>query len=273
MAMRLAAIFCVWDDWDLLDQALENIRPCVDGVVVIGSKYSNFGEHSPIPERYSVGGLVDGPYSILCWEPDPKKPPQENETAKRNYGLELARKAGFTHFVMMDADEFYDRDEFMGERQKFKFNPDLQGMVCRIETYFGGPELTIGDEGTLVPFIHKITPGLRHEFNRRYPFAWSGGLRNRRIHIDPTRSLNIYSGVEMSEIKMHHYSWVRKDFAKKIRNSTARANLEKSSIMQDLALAKEGYYVNFYGKVLRRVPNYFNIPSYGDTVPDIQQDS
>lgn len=265
MAMRLAAIFCVWDDWDLLDHSIKNIEPLVDDVIVVGSESSNYGE---IDNHWS---FKKG--SVFDYKVDLRLSPDQNETNKRNWGLHLARQKGFTHFIMMDADEFYHPDEFSAEKEKFKFNPDLQGMVCRIETYFGGPELTIGDEGTLVPFIHKITPGLRHEFNRRYPFAWSGGLRNRRIHIDPTRSLNIYSGVEMSEIKMHHYSWVRKDFAKKIRNSTARANLEKSSIMQDLALAKEGYYVNFYGKVLRRVPNYFNIPSYGDTVPDIKQDS
>lgn len=261
--MKLCAIFCVWDDWYLLDHAIENIRPCVDSILVIGSEYSNFGEYSPIPERYKAGGLIDGSFNKVQWEPNKSKPTSDNETDKRNYGLDLARKAGYTHFICLDADEYYHRDEFNAEKEKFKFNHNLAGMVCRIQTYFGSPELTIGDEGTLVPFIHRITPGLKHEFNRRYPFAWSGGIKNRRLHIDPTRSLNIYQGVEMSEITMHHYSYVRKDFQKKIRNSTARANLEKSTIMQDLMSAKEGYFVNFYGKELRRVPNYFGIPDYG----------
>lgn len=257
--MKLAAIFCVWDDWDMLDHALENIRSCFDGVIIIGSEYSNFGEYSDIPDHFRHIGMNQRDY-FFKWEPIKSKSPAENETAKRNYGLEIARKAGYTHFIMMDADEFYNSDEFNVEKEKFKFNHTLNGMVCRIQTYFGSPELTIGDEGTLVPFIHRITPGLKHEFNRRYPFAW----QNRNIRIDPTRQLNIYDGVEMSEITMHHYSWIRKDYAKKIRNSTARVNLEKSTVMQDLALAKEGGYCNFYRKVLRRVPNYFNIPYYGE---------
>lgn len=250
--MKLAAIFCVWDDWDMLDHAVGKISGGVDNIIIIGSEYSNFAEFSPIPLRWQ--------HDIIKWEPFKSKSPAENETAKRNYGLEIARKAGYTHFIMMDADEFYNSDEFNVEKEKFKFNHTLNGMVCRIQTYFGSPELTIGDEGTLVPFIHRITPGLKHEFNRRYPFAW----QNRNIRIDPTRQLNIYDGVEMSEITMHHYSWIRKDYAKKIRNSTARVNLEKSTVMQDLALAKEGGYCNFYRKVLRRVPNYFNIPYYGE---------
>lgn len=256
--MKLAAIFCVWDDWDMLEYSVNNILPYIDGLIIVGSNYSNFGEYSKISDEFIE--------EVDLFEPNLKKTPAENETAKRNYGLEIARKAGYTHFIMMDADEFYNSDEFNVEKEKFKFNHTLNGMVCRIQTYFGSPELTIGDEGTLVPFIHKITPGLKHEFNRRYPFAW----QNRAIRIDPTRQLNIYDGVEMSEITMHHYSWIRKDYAKKIRNSTARVNLEKSTVMQDLALAKEGGYCNFYRKHLRRAPNVFNIPDYGDLDKSIQ---
>ena len=65
-----------------------------------------------------------------------------------------------------------------------------------------------------------------------------------------------------NEITMHHYSWLRKDYGKKIRNSTARANIEKSTIVQDLRLAKDGYFCNFYGKKLYTVENRFNLPEY-----------
>jgi hypothetical protein len=259
--MRLAAIYNTWSDWDFLRLSIEHHRSVFDNIILVASEKSNYGVTDPeFKAQWSLG--IAG-ISHFQYEPDLKKPASENETAKRNYGLNIARKSGCTHFICLDADEFYNLDEFNAEKEKFKFNHNLAGMVCRIQTYFGSPELTIGDEGTLGPFIHRITPGLKHEFNRRYPFAWSGGLRNRRLHIDPTRSLNIYDGVEMSGITMHHYSWVRKDFQKKIRNSTARTNLENSSILNDLALAKEDQMCNFYGKVLRRVPNYFGIPDYG----------
>jgi hypothetical protein len=79
--------------------------------------------------------------------------------------------------------------------------------------------------------------------------------------IDPTRSLNISANVPYTEnVICHHYSWIRKDFNVKIRNSTARKNLERSSILKDLLLAKEGYFVEFYQRHLQRSSVDFGIP-------------
>lgn len=249
--MKLCAIFCVWDDYDLLWHSANNIRTLVDGIIIVASEKSNYGELSQIPQIWLRSD------TFIVHEPELSHP-MNNETSKRNYGLKIAREQGYTHFLMMDADEFYNPIDFQREKQRFIDNPDLAGLVCATQVYFKKPTLTIGLDTTLVPFIHKITPTLKHEFNRRYPYAWEG----HNIKIDPTRSLNINSGVEWSEIVMHHMSYVRKDYEKKIRNSTARANIEKSTIREDLLLAKEGYFCKFYGKVLHAVPNYFNLPDY-----------
>lgn len=248
--MKLVCIYSVWDDYDLLRISIENMMPLVDGFVIVASEKSNYGEYSPIPSWLER--------NVYIREPELKNP-MNCETDKRNYGLRLAKEQGYTHFIMMDADEFYNPVEFEREKKRFIDNPDLAGLVCSTQVFFKSPCLTIGLDTTRVPFIHKITPGLHHSFNRKYPFAWEGN----DIKIDPTRSLSINSGVEWSDIVMLHYSWVRKDYSKKIRNSTARNNIERSTIMQDLLQAKEGYKVKFYGdKVLHRVPNYFNIPEY-----------
>lgn len=255
--MKLCAIFNCWGDWDLLEHSVKHMRPLVDGIIIIGSTQSNYGEYSFIPDLFKTEEL-------FLREPQFSHP-MNSETDKRNFGLSIAREQGYTHFLMMDADEFYHPSDFIREKQRFIDNPELAGLVCATQVYFKSPTLTIGLDTTLVPFIHKITPTLKHAFNRLYPFAWEG----HNIRIDPTRSLNIYSGVEWSEIVMHHYSWVRKDYAKKIRNSTARANIEKSTIMQDLLLAKDGYNVKFYGKILYTVENTFNLPEYDVLVQDL----
>lgn len=249
--MKLAAIFNVWDDWEMLEHSIRNIKDLVDGIIIVGSTKSNFGEFSGIPI-----GWRD---SVVIREPVHHHP-SHSETDKRNFGLDLARKAGYTHFITMDADEFYEPIEFRAAKEEFEKNPELQGSVCQTQVYFKSPTLTIGLDITLVPFIHKITPTLKHEFNRKYPFAWEG----LQIRIDPTRSLNISSGVQMCNITMHHFSHVRRDYQKKIRNSTARANLERSTIVQDLLNAKEDYFCQFYQKRLVRVPNRFGIPEYGE---------
>lgn len=243
--MRLVAIYNVWDDYDLLEYSLKNIRPLVDGVIIVASAYSNHGEYSAIPDN-----LPD----VYHREPQ-FKDPRKSETDKRNYGLQIAREQGYTHFLTIDADEFYEPEPFLKEKEKFK-NPDLKGLVCQCQTYFKSPRLTIGLDTTLVPFIHELTPTITHEFNRGYPFAWiNGGIR-----IDPTRSLNITSGVERTDLIMHHMSWIRADHSKKIRNSTARRNIERSNILNDLVLAKEGYFVEFYQRHLQRSTVDFGIP-------------
>lgn len=264
MGIRLVAIYNVWDDWDLLELSIKNIGPLVDGVFVIYSLKSNYGEDG---DPYSFWNTYRmGPELAINVNSYLREPilhhPLHAETDKRNYGLEKARELGYTHFITMDADEFYDPAEFQAAKDQFHVKPDLQGLVVESQVYFKSPTLTIGKDITLVPHIHKLTPTIRHEFNKNYPFAWSG----KQIRIDPTRSLNINSGVEMFDCILHHYSWCRKDYAKKIRNSTAKANLERSTIVRDLEHAKEGYFCQFYQKPLVRVPNRFGIPEYGELV-------
>lgn len=249
--MKLAAIYNVWDDYDLLSYSIKNMKPIVDGIIVIYSNTSNYGEQSPIPE-YALPGFVHG----YNWEPELIQSPMKNETAKRNFGIDKAREAGYTHFLIADADEFYEHAPF--RKAKETFREDLSGLVVRSHVYFASPKLTIGLDTTLVPFIHRMTPTIRCEFNRKYPFAWEG-MRN--IRIDPTRSFNINSGVEMNyDVICHHYSWVRKDYQKKIRNSTARQNLEGSTILQDILHAKEGGFCEYYHKPLVASTVDFGIP-------------
>ncbi len=249
--MKLAAIYNVWDDFQMLWISTHKIKPLVDGIIIIYSHTSNYGEASK-PEMDTV-------YNGRCYrlEPDLKLRPDENERNKRNYGLDIAKQQGYTHFIMMDADEFYEPEAFLKEKERF-LNPDLNGLVCACQVYFKSPKLTIGLDTTLITFIHKITPGLKFEFNRQFPFAFD----KNGIRIDPTRQLNIKKGVEWSDIIMHHYSWVRKDVEKKIRNSTARANIERSDIRNEFALAKEGSFIKFYGKTLIRASVDFNIPEF-----------
>lgn len=76
--------------------------------------------------------------------------------------------------------------------------------------------------------------------------------------------MNITHGVEWSEIVMHHYSWIRPDVKKKVRNSTARQNIEKSTILTDYCQAKPEYYCQFYATKLEACENLFKIPEILD---------
>lgn len=253
--MKLCAIYNIWADWDWLEHSIENISPHVDGIIIVGSIMSNYSEVFGIPDMFSN----------LCHQYEPKTNlrPIQNETDKRNFGIQTAIQKGYTHFIMLDADEFYDPIEFRKAKDYLNSKPNLNGLVCKSQVYVKSPTLTIGLDTTLVPFIHKITPGIQHCFNRNYPFAWIDG----KIRIDPTRSLNINSGVEMIDVTMHHYSWVRKDYERKIRNSTARPNIEKMNLAKKIVHLKEGDVFDLYpGKPLIRVSNKFGLPEFNAEV-------
>lgn len=250
--MKLAAIINVWADCnDLLDCCVESARLWADEVIVVWSSVSNYGERTnEIPKCSFRNAMVCNVHIDL------KLDPRANETKKRNFGLSVALENECTHFVTMDADEVYSPEDVSRVKELFD-DTNLNGLVVPCQTYFAHPWLTIGRDTTLVPFIHKLNPDTRHGFNRSYPFAWIDG----KIRIDPTRSLSYTSGIIHTEsVVMHHYSWIRSDYQLKIRNSTARANIERSTILNDLACAKEGYFCQFYGKTLVRTDVDFGIP-------------
>jgi len=250
--MKVAAIYNVWIDTDgIMQLSINRIQDYVDVVFVVYSEYSNYGEH--------VYTIVSGSDKIhfLPFEPQQGISASDNERAKRNHGLKIAREAGYTHIITMDGDEFYTPEDISKAKDIMRADPSLNGIVVKSQVYFKSPDLTIGEDVTLVPFIHKITPTLQYQMNRNYPYAWIDG----HIRIDPTRQFNIKSGVAFDRnITMHHYSYVRKDLEIKIRNSSARGNLEISTIREDWANAEEGYFCKFYGKTLTKCENLFDLP-------------
>lgn len=255
----------VWDDWDWLELNLKNSFKWLDEIIIVWSENSNYGDHSPRPNMNSIEGKWP---RYINFEPDLKNTPQQNETLKRNIGLDWARKTDCTHFLMMDADEFYTEDDIEKGLEEIG---DNDGLVCKIKTYFKSPSLTVGDEGTLVPFIHTLNSKFMFGMNHQYPFAWTELDRipfthGKKIRIDPTRQIigANQNYITWSEATMHHYSWIRKDIKKKISNSSAKMNLVRSSILKDYVQAKDGYFCEFYRKSLEACPNIFGLPEMID---------
>lgn len=249
--MKLAAIYIVWfDGIEILPFSVAAIEDLVDEVIIIYSETSNYGH------KVDYSGQIAGLGTLINWEPNPNRPPALNELNKRNFGLEAARALGHTHFVMMDCDECYDNQDFIYGKSVMSMDNSPKGLVCRLKVYIKEPTLMCNDH-TLVPFIHRLTPGLQFEQgNKTYPFAYDEAGN---AHIDPTRRLNVKQGVMMSGATMHHFSHVRRDINLKMQNSTARNSLLKSSLLEDYNNAAPGYYSKFYRDTLEEVPNRFNI--------------
>jgi hypothetical protein len=253
LAMRLASIINVWADCRcLLPYCIKNHLQFCDGVIVVWSLRSNHGNKNDAVLEYILANGHDSRVMFEQLEPISGAQPLINETRKRNHGISMARKKGFTHFLISDADEMYHPADI--ERDKLRFdNPKLNGLVSELVVYVTPTLWT--DDHTLVPTIHKLTYEVYVGNFREYPFAYTGTT----ARIDPSRRPSFYSGIETSDTKCHHYSYVRKDMELKINNSSANLRKSRSLIYQEMSTAKAGEMSLLYQRVLKESPNFFDI--------------
>lgn len=249
--MKLLAIYNVWSDAaELLAGSMRQIRPVVDGIMAVAQKQSNYGEVNPLGlelcQELQSQGVVD---AIKVFVPTVGKGGGANETLKRQYGLEYGKENGYTHFLFVDCDDYYDTEAFRQARQTVA-EQQLAGTVVRLWTYFGKPTLRLQkQEDYFAPFIHQLTP-LTVAGYQPYPFR-----------CDPTKCVSATQVVILEGITQHHYSYVRQDMEIKLRNSSVIKGFHglHQSLRHDLALAKPGHYVSYYRDTLVEVPNYFGI--------------
>jgi len=238
---KLAAIYCIWDGVTLLKGSMNCLKNYVDIFIIVWQDISNFGEqYDPFEEL----DLSDYPCVFVKFAPEIIAGTL-NEKKKRNLGIETAKQLNCTHFVQMDCDEYYM--DFGAAKQAY-INSNIPGSVCKIFTYFQKPIYRCDiEDGYYVPFIHQLRPDTRTG-ERDYPF-----------YVDPTRRINEPS-VVILDVYMHHFSWIRRDIGKKCRNSSAKKNIEKGTILEDYKKEiHEGFYIRDWDRRIKIVDNYFDI--------------
>jgi hypothetical protein len=246
--MKLAALYNVWDGDELLLGSIKQIQDHVDTIVIIYQDVSNFGEQYHPNVEY-ISECIRVGVKIFVYKYNPVVGGGGfNERAKRNMAIEIARKAGCTHFFHIDVDEYYENFSVIKEAY---IQADRSGSVLKLFTYFKEPTLRFENpDNYYVPFIHQLKPDTTAGSFKQYPF-----------YVDPTRRVNEIDVIELPFF-MHHFSWVRKDIMRKVRNSTARSNIDKTTLVTDYLSpdTKEGTLVRDYQNMsLVRVPNQFEI--------------
>jgi len=236
--VKLLTIYNVFDAEEFLACSVAHTRPVSDSILCMTQTVSNHGnayqgglnEARRLLEAKQIDFIIE--YSPSCFNN-----PMKCETEKRNTGLQFAKAHGFDHVLMMDCDEFFVTDELRGAKAYVEAHPKIDWWVCNIKVYFKRVDLTVGMDKTRMAFISKA--GIA-----------CGNTHGRHI-IDWTRRYNS-PNYETIDITMHHYSWVRKDIARKVENSTARRHIEKSNLMENYNGACEGSRVAHYGAHLEK---------------------
>jgi len=210
--MRLIAVYNVFDGIELLEGSLRQIYSECFKVLIVYQVISNYGESDGCVEGFVR--LLASRYrriQLLKFEPDTTLSASQNEKNKRMRGIALARDLRASHFLLIDCDEYYSAREFRRAKQIIR-NGGFDSSACRLYTYFKRPTYRLTPlEDYYVPFISSISLNLSDD----YP-----------VYADPTRLAKGTSFYEFkqSELMMHHFSWVRLDIEKKLRNSSAKVN-------------------------------------------------
>lgn len=253
--MKLCSIISTWADTIcLLPFCIKNHLQFCDGVLVIWSQHSNHWEKNDAVLEYILANGHDSRVEFVQLEPMKGQKPLFNETRKRNHGIDIAREKGFTHFLVADADEFYDPGKMDNDKLKFE-DSSLNGFVHAVWVYIKSPTLYTNDN-TLVCGIHKLNKDTCAGSFRSYPFAYD--IHN-QANIDPSRRLSFTKGIKLSKYRMHHFSYIRKNIDLKIDNSSANLKRSRQIIYDELRDAKPGYLSKLYHQNLQQCDNYFGI--------------
>ena len=224
--MKLGVTYNIFDGEEMLFFSLRNLRPMVQHINVVYQTTSNFGNENPNLEEklrmYERAGLIDFLYKYepqlqtnedgsLRWQNG-----QENETKKRNIGLQICRANGCDAMMTLDCDELYDPKEFKFAKEDFEIG-DYDTSFCKMSTYYKEPIYRLNPkEEYYAPLFYKIKKDTEFGYvSSEYP-----------VILDPTRKVKAgYTRIyEREEIEMHHYAYVRNDISSKVINSSSQSD-------------------------------------------------
>jgi hypothetical protein len=217
--MKLGISYNIFDGEELLENSIRSVRENVDYISVVYQEISNFGnpcskELVPLLKKLKNDGLVD---ELYRYKPQPLKGGHYNEITKRNVGLFLSEGQKCTHHMAMDSDEFYTDEQFKTMKITME-EGDFDSGACQMTTYYKEPIYRLDPkEDYYVSLLYKIRRGKQYVLGLPFPAL-----------VDPTRRMDggkckIFT---REEIEMHHMSYVRKNIAIKLQNSSASPNFK-----------------------------------------------
>jgi hypothetical protein len=211
--MRLGVSYNFFNGEEHLIASLRSVRSSAAHINVIFQRISNSGnpataEASARLQDACNQGLVD---HVHLFEPDLRAARSKNELSKRRQGMKLSRIAGCSHFLCMDADEFYRHTEIEFAKRTITDNGYT---ITTVNSFFHlrRPIYRTLDT-TNVAFICRLNL-----------FTRIGSSRYPAQMIDPTRQISTFPRrhcfFSSDSVAMYHMNFVRHDFASKFKNSS-----------------------------------------------------
>lgn len=223
---KLALTINAFDATELLESLITEIRDQVDHVAAIYQKKSYWKNPMSKKDLDEINrlkdiGLVD---ELIEFKPNYTKYSREQECDKRNMGIELMKQNGSSHVLNIDADEFYDADQFRYAKDVINKKGWAITYCSYVNYYRDFSHYLVYPFRPFVPFIQSTF--FKYTYNGPAPGP-----------TDPTRRINNPSNIGTyiftdEEIRMGHAAWIRRDIRKKLVNWSAKNHFEKSLIDQ-----------------------------------------
>lgn len=276
--MKLGIAYNLFDGEELLEASLKTVRDSADYICVIYQTVSYY-ENPASPELEIIlnslkdKGLID---EIYHYNKDFSKITNKRsiEKEKRDIGLQLCKKRGMTHYLSMDVDEFYNKEQ-LKQAKKFILKNNIESSACSIYEYLKSPNYRI---------INGYTFQTNDEYNFYCPFIMKINRFKKQKHnskffptlVDPSRSINNSNKFYLfpvQNIVMHHMCTIRKDLDKKYKNSNynyattseyiTKINKIKEDILnwefEQSVFDTNKNFAMFNDKIIKKVENQFEI--------------
>jgi len=213
---KLALTINAFDASELLEPLLTEIIDEVDYVIAIKQAKSYWGnpmakEDIAELDRLKEIGLID---EVVEFQGDKSKYSREQECDKRNWGIDLVKAKGYSHVLNIDADEFYDIEQFKWAKNLINTKGYTTTYCTYVNYYRDFDHHLVYPFRPLVPFIQSTY--FRYTYNGPAPGP-----------TDPTRRVNNPMNLgtyvfKDDELRMGHAAWIRKDIKKKLINWSAK---------------------------------------------------
>ena len=237
------------------------VRKSCDVIVVCLQEKSYHGDPIAKEDEDAIMNLKDlGYVDDVIWfnptnlyESEGAAGPRMVETDKRNYILDfLEKERGCSHSMVIDSDEFYNKDDFKRAKEIINSNEDIHVTYCQYINYYRDyMHVMLWPYLCYVPFITEAS----------YRFDFKNGSFDKAS--DPTRRYYIdgenkkYHIIPYNVIKMHHLSWIRKNIEKKLDGWSAKRYFENVKGLRDAILQRYYTYQDGQNAIIM-----FSVPMY-----------
>lgn len=216
--MNINVCYNVFDNEELLEDSILNIRNYVEEITILFQNVSNVGiKAEPHLQDFLLElknkKIVD---NLVLYNPNLSNGAQWNEIRKNQISYEMAKQKKLDYHMVMACDEFYFEDDFLKLKSYLKEN-SVDIVTSYMFTYYKSTNYRFKEiENYVVPIMHKI-------YNDDRNFSLNSPMP---LLIDPTRKMRYDSCFCFPKETplMHHLSHVRKNYRKKLENSTAKIN-------------------------------------------------